>query len=234
MKTGASFNPAASSSAGQSSPGALAASSVALPRDRGMYVLRFDARGMRLRHLRFEREHACGAGRRVREARQLEHRRDVRLVLLAQLGHVRSCGEIVVAIRHSETALQQIGIVVRWVRQALRDPDSEEVPGLEVGVVQRIHIRAQLAAQHAGESMAIRDGRDRVELRLQRRDSLRLDGRFIHEARVKIADLPGVPACGRSCVGRFLNERAASVSASGRPVWRRRHNSTCRRESALP
>ena len=161
-----------------------------------MHVLRFHARGMHLRHLRFEREHAGGAGRRVREARQLEHCRDVRLVLLAQLGHVGVGGEIVVAIRHSETALQQIGEVVRRIGQALRDPDSEEIPGLEVGVVQRIDIRAQLPAQHAGESMAIRDGRDRVELGLQRSDSLGLDGGFVHEGRVVIADLPGIAAGG--------------------------------------
>jgi len=165
-----------------------------------MYVLRLDTRGMHLGHFRFEREHPGSAGRCVREARQLEHCRDVRLVLFAQFSHMGGGGDIVVAVRHSETALEQIGEIMRWVGEALCDPDSEEVPGLEVGVVQRIHIRAELPAQHTGESMAIRDGRDPIELGLQRSDSLGLDGSFIHEARVKIADLAGIPGCG-SCAG---------------------------------
>ena len=108
----------------------------------------------------FEREHATGASSRVRETRQLKHRRDMRLVLLPQLDHMRCCGEIVVAIRHSETALEQIWEAVRRIRQALGDPHSEEVPGLEIGVVQRIDICAELPAQHAGQTVAIRDGCD--------------------------------------------------------------------------
>ena len=172
-----------------------------------MYVLRFHARGMHLRHFGFEREHPGGAGGWVREARQLEHCRDVRLVLFAQIGHVGVGGDIVVAVGHAEAALEQIGEIVRRVGQALCDPDSEEVAGLEVGVVQRIHIRAQLPAQATGESMAIRDGRDRVELGLQRSDALGLDGGFVHEGRVIVADLPGIAGCG-SCAGRLLKKRA--------------------------
>ena len=49
---------------------------------------------------------------RVRETRQLEHRLDVRLVLLPQLNHLRSWREIVVAIGHSKTALEEIGKAV--------------------------------------------------------------------------------------------------------------------------
>ncbi len=187
-------------------PGSFGGQFVALPRDRAMHVLRLDARGMHRRHLRLEREHAGGARGRVLEARQLKHRRDMRLVLLPQLNHMRSCGEIVVAVRHSETALEQIRKAVGRVRQALGDPDSEEVLGLEVRVVQRVNIRAKLPAQHAGEIMAIRDGCDGVELRFQRSDSLRLDGCFVHEARVEVGDLPGILACGRSGLGRLLNE----------------------------
>ena len=97
---------------------------------------------MHCRNFGFEREHAGGARFRVVKARQLERRRDMRAVLLAQLGHVRSGGEIVVAVRHSETALQQVGNAVRWIRQALGDPDSEEVAGLEVGIVQGVDVRA--------------------------------------------------------------------------------------------
>ena len=66
--------------------------------------------------------------------------------------HLRRCGEIVIAVGHSETALQQIGVSVGWVGEALGDPDSEEVSGLEIGVVERVDVGAQLSAQRAGQS----------------------------------------------------------------------------------
>ena len=80
------------------------------------------------------------------------------------------------------------------VRQPLRDPDAEQIPGLEIGVVQRVDVGAQLSADRASQRMAIRDGGECVELRLERRDPLRLDGGFVHEARVEIADLAAVLA----------------------------------------
>ena len=216
-------------------PGGFGGQLVALPRHRAMHVLRFDARGMHRppfssRARTRERRARPGSG----EARQLEHRRDMRLVLLPQLNHMRSRGEIVVAIRHSETALEQIGNAVRRVRQALGDPDAEEVAGLEIRVVERVDIRAELAAQHAGEIAAIRDGCDRVQLRLQGSDSLRLDPGFIHKARVKVGDLPGILARGGSCLCRFLNESQRAfprlVGQHGEDAVR----SICRREWASP
>ena len=69
----------------------------------------------------------------------------------------------------------------------MRDENSEEVPSFKVRVVQRVYIRSELPSQHSGQGVAIRDGGDRIELWLQWSDPLRLNGRFIHVARVKVA-----------------------------------------------
>jgi hypothetical protein len=58
-------------------------------------------------------------------------------------------GQIVIAVGHSETALQEIRIGVGGVCQSLGDPNAEEVLGFEVGVVQRVDIGTQLAAECA-------------------------------------------------------------------------------------
>ena len=100
-------------------PGSFGGQFLALPGNHAVHVLGFDARGMRRRHFGFEHEYAGGARGRLVEARQLEHGRDMRLVLFPQFDHVRSRGEIVIAVRHPETALKQIGEAVRGVCRGL-------------------------------------------------------------------------------------------------------------------
>ena len=187
-------------------PRGLGGQFLAFPRDHVMHVLGLAARGMHRRHPGLEREHAGGARFRGVEARQFEGGRDMRLVRLAQLGHVRIRGDIVIAVGHSETALEQVGIAARRVRQALSDPDSEEVAGLEAGIVERVDVGAEIPAQHAGEIVPVGDGGDAIELRLEGSDSLGLDGGFVHEARVEVGDFAGVPAGGGAGLGGFLNE----------------------------
>jgi hypothetical protein len=71
----------------------------------------------------------------------------------------RSCA---IAIRHPEAALQQIGVRVRWICEALRDPDAKQIPGLEVRVVQRVDVRTQFPPDRACKRMAVRNGREGV------------------------------------------------------------------------
>ena len=157
-----------------------------------MHVLRFDARGVHPCHGSLQGEYSRGAGGRIGEAGKREHSPDVLQVLLPQLRHLRRLRKIVFAVGHPQTALQQIGVRVRWIVEALCDPDSKQIPGLEVGAVQRVHVRAQLFADGARQRMTVRDGREGVQLRFERRDSFGFDGRFVHEGGVEIAHLAGI------------------------------------------
>ena len=86
--------------------------------------------GVGLRDPNFKRQDSRGLGFRVCNACQFQDRRDVRLVLSAQLGHFRRRIEVVVAIGHSQAALQQVENVVVRVRKTLVHPHAEDVIGV--------------------------------------------------------------------------------------------------------
>ena len=151
---------------------------------------------------------SSSAAARVENGRQLEHSRDVRLVLLSQFRHMRRGGDIVIAIRHAETALEKVSVAARWVFQPLRHPHPEKVPGFEVGVVQSIDIGAQTPAQRAGQSVPVRNRRDLRQLRFERFDALGFYGGLIHETGVVIADFPGVGVSRGGCFGHLLDQSA--------------------------
>jgi hypothetical protein len=90
----------------------------------------------------------------------------------------------------------------------LRNKDSEKIAGLKVGGVQWVDIGAKLRPQRAGQRMAVGDRRESVQLGLQRRDSLRLDGALIHEGRVEVSYFSRIVARRGPCFGGGFNERA--------------------------
>ena len=61
---------------------------------------------------------------------------------------------------------------MRWIFEALRDPDSKQISGLDVGTVQRVDIRAQLCADGTRQRVTSRDGGEGVQLRFERRDPI--------------------------------------------------------------
>ena len=74
-------------------------------------------------------------------------------------------GEIVFAVRQSQTALHQVsGIVLNFIESG-RDPESEKICGVEVGVVERVDIGSQALAERAGQFALIVDGGNRCEMR---------------------------------------------------------------------
>ena len=72
-------------------------------------------------------DNALGAGVGVGESRELEHGRDVRLVLGANVAHALGVGEVVLAVGQLQSALQQVGGIVLGVVEAGRDPQSEKI-----------------------------------------------------------------------------------------------------------
>ena len=111
------------------------------------------------------------------------------LVLRADRRHPGRLVEVVAAVGHAEAALEQIGRVARRVVQVLLDPEAEHVVGVEVGRVQGIDVGAELLAERRGQRVRVGDLRDAPEHRRQRLETVRLDGRLVHERGVVVADL---------------------------------------------
>ena len=64
----------------------------------------------------------------------------------ARRPHLRHLGrriEVVASVGHAEAALQQERDVLGRIAQILRDPETEEVVGVEVGRIEGIDVRAQ-------------------------------------------------------------------------------------------
>ena len=149
----------------------------------------------------------------VGHAGEFQHGGDVGLVLRPDFGHARGRVEVVLAVRHAETALQQERGVFRRLVQVLRHPETEQVAGVEVRGVEHVHVGAQRAADRPGQRLLVRDTGDAVERGFERPQPLALDGRFVHVARVVVPDLPRLGAGGRPAARRFLDQL-------GRPLTR--------------
>ncbi len=152
-------------------------------------LLAFLAGGVGARYRGFQRHHALGARLGLAVAGQPEHGGDVVLVLLAQLLHARAVVEVVGAVRHAQAALQQVDVVAARIGQALVDPHPEQVLGVVIGHVQWIHVCAQGLAQSAHQAGAVLDRIDFRQHRLDRCQSLALDGGFVHVGAVEVGDL---------------------------------------------
>ena len=164
------------------------------------------------------------------DAGELQDGGDVRLIARPDLRHARRRVEVVVAVGHSQAALQQEGRIAAGVVEVLRDPEAEEVGGVEVRVVQDVDVGAQRALRARARAPGRRRSpRSRSSAGWSGCEALRLDGRLVHEGRVGVADLPRVRAGGRLRLrrlgdqvgrppGRQLDEHAARrPSSSGRP-----------------
>ena len=135
--------------------------------------------------------------------------------------------DIVVAVGHSETALQQVRVAAGWVREPLRDPDSEKIRRLEIRAVQGVDVRPQPPADGAGQCSAIRDRGECVQPWFQRRDSFHLDAGFVHETgAIEIADLAVDPRSPARRILRHPQSGNGCACAICPPKWRRGRNST--------
>ena len=157
-----------------------------------------------------QRDNALGACVRVGESRQLEHGRDVRLILGADVTHVLVIGQVVLAIRQLQPALHDVGGVVIGIVEAGSDPQSKQVRGMEVGVVQRVNISAQSFSQSGGQLRLVADGGDGFQMRLDRSQTLGFDAGLVHVRVVEIGNL----ACARAIGPPLL--AASSISAAVR------------------
>ena len=128
---------------------------VALP-----HVLRVLAAHMRLGDAVLQLEDPRGLRISIGDAGELQHGGDVRLILRSDLRHARRLVEVVVAVRHAQAALQQEGRIAGRVVEVLRDPEAEQVVGVEIRVVQHVDVGAQRASERASEGMGIGDRRE--------------------------------------------------------------------------
>ncbi len=161
---------------------------------------------MRLGDLRLQREHAPSPRRRVGDAREREYLRKICLVGGANLRHLRCRRQVVVPIGQTESALQQIRHVFRWIFQRLCDEHAEQVLGPEIRVVQRIDIGAERATDDACQRAPVGNRADRVQLGRERREAFGFYRRLIHEARVEIANLLRI-AARPAALREILDER---------------------------
>ena len=126
-----------------------------------------------------EGEHGGGRllGRVLVGAGQLEHRGDVGQVLLACLDEALFRLQVVVAVRHAESA-----------REDVRDGPGRVVQVLESGDAER-HVDAD-SVEGVDLFLDIGAGRDRThgrEHRLDRLDAERIDRAFVHAGSVEVA-----------------------------------------------
>ena len=122
--------------ASQSMPGALRGEFGAAPGLHAVRVLRGDRVDMGARDLGLELEDALGARGGVGHAHQRQHRGDIGAVAVADPGHRRRVGEVIIAVGQAEPALQQIGHVAVRLLQPLGDEHAEQILGAEAGRVQ--------------------------------------------------------------------------------------------------
>jgi len=90
------------------------------------------------------------------------------LILRPHFLHVRVVAQVILAIGQHQAALHQIrGVVVRIV-ETRGDPQAKQIGGVEVGVVQRVRVRAQRLAQRPRQILPRLNRRNRVQLRFER------------------------------------------------------------------
>ena len=77
-----------------------------------------------------------------------------------------------------------VGIV-----EAGRDPEPEDIGGVEVGVVEGVDIGTKRQAEGVGELMLVRDGGDLGETRKEGVKTVGFDGALVHVGTIEVGDL---------------------------------------------
>ena len=90
---------------------------------------------MLFRNGMFQLHDALGTSVSIRESRELEHGRDVRLILGADVTHTLAVGKVIFAVGQLHPALQQVSGVMVGIVEARSHPQSEQMWCVEVGVV---------------------------------------------------------------------------------------------------
>ncbi len=134
-------------------------------------------------------EDAVGPGFGIGETGELEHGDDVGFVFRAGLLHGRRVGEVVVAIGEGEAALEEVGCVVVGIVEPGSDPETEDVLGVVVGVVEGVDISPDRVAEGCGEIVRSRDGIDLGESGCERCEAVSLDGGLVHVGAVEVGNL---------------------------------------------
>ena|ERR1700742_1288796 len=98
---------------------------------------------MYLGHPVFELENPASLRVRVGDSRELQNRRDMRLVLLPYGDHALRWAQVVVAVRHAKPTLQQKRTVVRRIAEVRCNPQTEEVRSVELRTVEYVNIAPQ-------------------------------------------------------------------------------------------
>ena len=101
-----------------------------------------------------EGEDAFRADGAVGDSGELEHFGDVDAVFCADLFHVGSVGEVVVAVGKLDAALEKVGGVVVGIVEAGCDPEAEDVGGVEVGVVEGVDVGAEGERRGRGRALS--------------------------------------------------------------------------------
>ena len=123
---------------------------------------------------------------------ELEDPADVGAIFRLQGGAALVSLQIVVAVGHAQAALKEVGSILLGMVEVRRDPDSEDVVGVEVRHVEWIDIGPQLTAEESRQRSLVGQRRDRGEFGFDRFLPLGLDPRFVHEGQVVVADLARV------------------------------------------
>ena len=118
------------------------------------------------------------------------------LVLRADALHAVGVFEVVVAIGELAAALEEIGSVVVGVVEAGRDPEAEDVRGMEVGEVEGVDVGAEGEAEGLGEFALGVDGGDLGQMRLEGGHAVGFDGGLVHVGVIEVGDLALVGAGG--------------------------------------
>jgi hypothetical protein len=124
----------------------------------------------------------------VGDVSKLEYRRNVGAIFCLQVLVMIVGAQIIVAVVHAETALQQIRDIPGRVVKIRRDEHAEQAIGLKVCRVQRIDIRAKLRTQQPRKFDIILDRRDLGHVGFDRSETARFDRCFVEIRLVIVAD----------------------------------------------
>ncbi len=133
------------------------------------HVFALLARHVRAGDLHFEIVDALRLGARVGDAGGGQQLFDIGTVLAANFDHRGVVRQIVLALRQTQSALQDVGQHLARCRQALGDENPEEVLGVVIRRVQRIDVRADLFAEDTRKIGLVGDSIEAREIGLRRR-----------------------------------------------------------------
>ena len=110
-------------------------------------------------------------------------------VLRLQTDIMLICAQIIVSVRHSEPALQEVWHVFPGVIEVRRNENTKEPVGVKIRRVQWVHISSKLRAELPRERCLVVDRVDLGKLVLDRAESAFFDGRLVQIGLVIVTDL---------------------------------------------